>query len=52
MMASASGEIFPAFSSGSGGSGGGAPVKVKRRSGPKSKTSPYIGVTQYKKTLR
>ena len=25
---------------------------VKRRSGPKSKTSPYIGVTQYKKTLR
>ncbi|GAB4821197.1 hypothetical protein N2152v2_008243 [Parachlorella kessleri] len=27
-------------------------LKVKRRSGPKSKSSPYLGVTQYKKTLR
>ncbi|KDD73540.1 hypothetical protein H632_c2070p0, partial [Helicosporidium sp. ATCC 50920] len=34
-----------------GVSGAVAPVK-RRRSGPKSKSSPYIGVTQYKRTGR
>ena len=37
----------------SGAGGSSAPAQApRRRSGPKSRTSPYVGVTQYKRTGR